>query len=417
VNRFLGWSVAPEDASPVQRRNFLNVQIDGIGVGIVSAAGPFLPVFLTRLGATNLQVGLLTAMPSFTGLLFAILIGRFLQSQRQIVPWFSSARLLVFSSYALTGLVTLVVPREYAIPAVLLIWAVATLPQTIVNVSFSVVMNAVAGPKGRYELMSRRWTILGLTTAITVAIVGQTLDRLQFPINYQIVFIGLSLGGFISYYFSSHIELPDAKPLLREAGRSLSQRVTDYINLIRSQPPFIAFVSKRFVHSFGVSLAAPLFPIYLVRVVQATDAWIGIIGTTQTAIMLIGYWLWTRQSKTRGSRFVLLATTFGLSLYPALVAATRQVELLVLWAALVGIFQAGLDLVFFDELMRTVPPDYSATFVSLAQSLQHLSAVTAPLVGTFLADQIGISGALLVSAGLRFAGFLLFRQGNSRAGN
>lgn len=416
MSRFLRWSVAPDDATPVQRQNFLNVQIDGIGVGVVSAAGPFLPVFLTRLGATNFQVGLLTAMPSFTGLLFAILIGRFLQSRRQIVPWFSGARFLVFSSYALTGLVTLVVPREYAVPAVLLIWAVATLPQTVVNVSFSVVMNAVAGPKGRYELMSRRWTILGLTTSITVAIVGQVLDHLQFPLNYQVVFIGLSLGGFISYYFSSHIQLPDARPLLREAGRSLSQRVMDYVNLIRSQPPFVTFVSKRFVHSFGVSLAAPLFPIYLVRVVQASDAWIGIIGTTQTAIMLIGYWLWTRQSKKRGSRFVLLATTLGLSLYPALVAVTRQVEVLVLWAALVGIFQAGLDLVFFDELMRTVPPEYSATFVSLAQSLQHLSAVTAPLVGTFLADQIGISGALLVSAALRFAGFLLFRQGDHRAG-
>jgi MFS family permease len=59
-------------------------------------------------------------------------------------------------------------------------------------------------------------------------------------------------------------------------------------------------------------------------------------------------------------------------------------------------------------LMRTVPPKYSATFVSLAQSLQYLSAVASPLVGTFLADHIGLSGGLWVSAALRLAGFALF---------
>jgi len=56
-----------------------------------------------------------------------------------------------------------------------------------------------------------------------------------------------------------------------------------------------------------------------------------------------------------------------------------------------------------------VPPDQTATFVALAQSVQYLSAVVAPLVGTFLADSpIGLGGALLVSAALRLVGWALF---------
>ena len=35
----------------------------------------------------------------------------------------------------------------------------------------------------------------------------------------------------------------------------------------------------------------------------------------------------------------------------------ERVEWVVLYAGLAGIFQAGLDLVFFDELMRTVPAE------------------------------------------------------------
>jgi hypothetical protein len=253
------WSTAPDGATPVQKRNFMAVQIDGVGIGLASAAAPFLPVFLTRLGATNLQVGLLTAMPAFTGLFLALVIGQFLQTRRQVVPWYSGMRFLVVMSYALTGIVPFVAPRNYAVPAVLLIWAVATLPQTFVSVAFSVVMNAVAGPKGRYDLMSRRWTILGLTTSVAVAITGEVLDQIHFPLNYQLVFMGLSMGGLLSYAYSRRIDLPDAEPPPHQPGLSVKQRFKGYIRLIWNERSFVSFTAKRFVFLSGTSLAAPLF--------------------------------------------------------------------------------------------------------------------------------------------------------------
>jgi MFS family permease len=407
INR-IRWSVAPPDAHPLQRRNFLYVQIDAIGIGLANAASPFLPVFLTRLGASNIHVGLLTAMPAATGLILAIVVGNFLQSRRNIVPWFSVARLLVVSSYAATGLAPFFVPRDYLIQTVLLIWAVATIPQTAVAVGFSVVMNAVAGPNHRYELMSRRWSVLGLTSAITVALAGQVLDRVGFALNYQVVFIGLSVGGLISYLFSSRIQIPDTPQHPAAPGRTLFQRGRDYIDLILEHPDFVSFSLKRFVFLTGQTLAIPLFPLYFVREVNANDAEIGLINTSQTAVLLLGYYLWTRQNRAHGSRFVLLTTTFVLSLFPALVAITHEVTLIIILAGLAGIAQAGIDLVFFDELMKTVPVEYSAKFVSLAQSMQYTSSFLAPLVSTVLATQIGLSGALLVSAGIRLVGFLLF---------
>lgn len=402
------WSAAPIGATPIERQNYLNVQIDAIGIGLANAAAPFLPVFLARLGASNFQVGLLTAMPAITGFLLAIIIGQFLQKRRNIVPWFSSARLLTNLAYALTGLVPFILPREFIIPAVLLIWATVTVPQTVVNISFSVVMNAVAGPEGRYELMSRRWSILGFTTAVTVAIIGQILDNLGFPFNYQVVFLGLSVGGLISFYFSSHIELPDSEPLLTQPDLPWPERFKGFVRLIGSEPDFVSFTAKQFVYTTGTALATPLFPLYYVHDVQASDTWIGLINTAQTAIVLVGYYLWVRQSKRYGGRFVLLCTTFGLALHPALVAFSHQPVWIVLYAGLSGIFQAGLNLVFFDELMKTVPPRYSATFVSLAQSTTYLATVAAPIFGTLLADQIGLGMALLLSALLRLLGFGLF---------
>src|SRR5678816_1938100 len=122
-----------EEEVQVQKRNFRNVQVDGVGVSISNVAAPFLPVFLTRLGASNFQVGLLSSMPGMTGLVLAIIVGRFLQTRKNIVPWYSLSRLMVILCYAMTGVLTLTVAGEaseqFVIIATLLIWAFATLPQ------------------------------------------------------------------------------------------------------------------------------------------------------------------------------------------------------------------------------------------------------------------------------------------------
>lgn len=405
--RFPQWSVAPEDTTRVQKQNFYYSQMDAVGIGLSATASSFLPVFLTRLGATSFQVGLLTVMPAIAGFLLSMAIGRFLQSRRNIIPWFSGARLWVVSSYALTGLAPLFVPRAYLVLAILLIWAAATIPQDLVNIAFSVVMNAVAGPRHRYDLLTRRWSILGLVTAVATAGVGQFLVRGSFPVNYQIAFLVLSLGGLISYYYSSRIQLPDTEQL-PPSRASMAEHMSSLVDLVRGESAFVSFSIKRFIFFCGTSLAVPILPLYYVRVLNASDAWIGFVATAQTASTLIGYSLWTRQSRKRGSHFVLLCTTFGLAAYLLLVASTRQIASIALYAALAGIFQAGLDLVFFDELMKTIPPEQSATFVAIAQSLQHLSAIIAPMLGTLLSNSIGIAGALAVAGLLRLAGFVLF---------
>lgn len=402
------WFTEPHIGQEINKKNFLFVQIDAIGIGLANAAAPFLPVFLARSGASNFQVGLLTSMPAFTGLLLALVIGGYLQRKSNIIPWFSTARLLVVLSYALTGIAPFIVPKEYLVVTILGIWALATLPQTIVAILFSVVMNTVAGPNGRFELMSRRWSMMGLTTSITVVIVGQVLDRMGFPFNYQIVFMALSVGGLISYYFSSHLEIPHREiPVKTEKIKRLDS-IKLYWAQIFNHKPFINFALRRFIYLSGVSLAAPLFPLYLVRELHASDAWIGLISTSSTAVMVVGYFFWVNRSRKHGTREVLLWTTFGLAIYPFLYALTGRVELIVLLAGMAGIFQAGLDLIFFDELMRTIPVEFSATFVSFAQSMQYLSAVVSPFLGTYLADTIGISGGLMVAAGIRLLGFILF---------
>lgn len=402
---------SPRDAPPLQRRNFLYAQLEGVGISLANAASPFLPVFLARLGATNFQVGLISAMPAFAGLVLAIALGRMLQRQRQIVPWYAWGRFLSIIAFGGMALATLVLPARFAVLAVLAIWAAATVPQTVVSICFSLVMKGVAGPNRRYDLLSRRWSLMGLLTAIALAVASPLLAIIAFPLNYQLLFIVLSLGAFIVVYFSLQIKLPELPAPTPAAARpGLRARLRSLPASLRSEPAFVKFTYQRFIYLAGVSLAVPIFPLYYVRVAHASDASIGVIGTSQTITLLLGYWLWTRLSQRRGSRLVLLSTALALALFPALTAATDNVPLLVILAGASGIFQAGLDLVFFDELMKRVPDDRAPMFIAFDTSAQNLSAVAAPLLGTLLADQVGLGGALLVSAGLRLAACFLFAR-------
>jgi MFS family permease len=155
-----------------------------------------------------------------------------------------------------------------------------------------------------------------------------------------------------------------------------------------------------------------LIPIYLVRVVKASDSWISYITMAQTAILIIGYFVWTRVSRRRGSRTVLLWTTLGISHYTLLIAFTEVPWQIALLAGFAGIFQAGLDLVLFDELIKTVQVEYSAVFVSVAQMMQYLAAIIAPMLGSLLADSISLQAGLIGSAILRFLGFVAFFTGS-----
>src|SRR5215813_9643384 len=129
LGRLMRWLTRPAN---VQERNVRNVLIDGIGVGLVSGVSTFLSVFLVRLGASPFLVGLLTAMPALTGMVLAIPVGRMLERQRNIVPWYSRARVWVLGSYAITGLVPFIFPPSAAPIPIIVIWAIATVPQTIV---------------------------------------------------------------------------------------------------------------------------------------------------------------------------------------------------------------------------------------------------------------------------------------------
>ena len=73
-----------------------------------------------------------------------------------------------------------------------------------------------------------------------------------------------------------------------------------------------------------------------------------------------------------------------------------------------AMMSAGLNLVLFDEMMKTVPGRHIVTFSGVDNALFNLSSITAPVLGAVLGTVLGIGPALLVAAGVTLVGAILF---------
>jgi MFS family permease len=395
-------------AQSIRARNWRLVQADSVFIGVVNASGTFLPVFLLRLGASASDIGLLTALPALTAFVLAIPFGRWLQRRRNIVPWYSRLRLVAWSSYAVMAAAAALLPREQAIPVLLAVWALASLPSTAALVGFPQVMDGAAGPGGRFDLLGRRWAIAGVSGAVSVALGGQLLGAFPFPTNFEVLLVIVSIAGFGSYLQSSRLLIPDQPQVAVAARAPVRERLLGLWRLVVANRPFVGFELRGFVYVSAIGLSMPLLPLFYVHEVGAPDAWIGVIGSATSAGSVLGYLVARQLARGRGATMTLLPSLLVVALAPAVLSVIGWLPGVAAIGFVMGVAGAGAQLALFDQMMRRIPPEHGVTFSSVDQTLSNLAIIVAPNIGGLLAIAIGVRPTLLVLAALGLLAFGLF---------
>ena len=397
---------APPQES-VRARNYRLVAIDSAFVGVVSAAGPFLPVFLVRLGASGGEVGLLSSIPALTAVLLAIPVGRWLQRRRNIVPLYSKVRATGWMAYAAMGLIGALLPAEAAIPLMLATWAAASVASTAGVVAFPIVMDGAAGPNGRFDLLGRRWMIAGLSMTMTIALAGQLLRVVPFPGNFAGLLALFSVAGIGSALISRQLVIPDQAQLAPPAA-ARSPRLRALVDLVRAQPSFIRFELRSIAYTASIGLVMPLLPLFYVREVQAPDAWIGIIGSAQAAGAVVGYFSAWRIARRRSGSAIVFPSMLAAAAVPAMLSAVDWLPAVAALAFVAGVAAAGTQLALFDQLVARIPRDHGVTFSSVDQTIQNIALIAAPSLGGLLAVTVGVRPGLLVATAFGLLACVLF---------
>jgi len=398
----------------VQRRNVLFVAIDGAIIGLMSAAGTFVSVFVIRLGASALWVSLLSSIPSAIRLVMAIPWSRYAERQTRPQVVFSRARLAVHVVYPLVAVLPFFLPDAWIARAVVLTWALTAFPGSLSNIMFTVVMGHSVPPQRRAFLMSRRWMVMGIAKLISLPLASQLIERLVFPVGYQIVFgvnFVLALGAF---YCAAQLCTQERQAQPTQRDQPIVQRVRASLSEVLRARSFVAFVGGRALFNLGLALVSAMIPIYWVNHLHAGESWIGYFTATLSAATLVSYAPWVRIKRKWGTWKTLIASVLVSALYPALLALTRSPVAVLPVIALNGLAAGGMNLAFFDALFETCPSEREERYVAINTTAINLMGVIGPPIAAALLLFLSIRWVLALGTLVALLGVAVFALASLR---
>lgn len=381
--------------------------------GVLSGlAGSFLSVFVLRLGGSNNLIGLLTSLPALITILWLVPAGRIIERQPSRLRVVLITGVLMRLAYLLVALVPLlfVAFRAEAVVAVVVL---GTIPASMSIVAFSALMADVVPVQRRARVVGLRNFLVSVSSTLAVLLGGWFLDLAPFPANFQWLFAAGFLTSLVSIYYLGRLKVPDVampSPPVDAPPTPLMRRLRDHLGMLLGHRPFARFALCAFAYHWGLYLTIPLYSIYWVRHLHASDSWIGFIAMVLGAVTALAYPFWGQQASRRGTRKVLLVSAFAGTLYPILTGLSPSVEPLLIAAVVGGVASAGFGLSLFNRLLEVTPDERRPSFLAAYNVLINIAVFVAPMIGTALIDSIGIVNALLLGGLLRFAGFLAFAR-------
>ncbi|MBI5303095.1 MAG: MFS transporter [Chloroflexi bacterium] len=402
--------IKPGESIEDQNRWHLYGEIAWYGVlfGMIQA---FLPVFVLRLGGSDVHVGLVTALPALIIAVFSMPGSLLVERERKPLSALIFSALIQRSGYLAIALVPFFFVTHRADLVIVLI-GLLSIPLAIAAIGFTAMFARAVKPERRAHVVSIRNVWLGVSSTAVALLGGRFLDWVVFPLNFQILFAIGFLAGMVGLYHLARLHVPN-EPSVAPTRTRLSWRAT--LTMVTTQRAFARYAITLFIYHWGLFFAAPLFTIYWVRNLGASDGWIGIINMVTNATTIIAFPLWGRAATRQGNRRVLILTSAALASIPIVTAFAPSLETLLFVAFLGGVIAPGFSLAFFNGLLEACPEQHRATYVGAFNALINVAAFLAPILSSSLTVLFSVPLLLVVAGAMRLTGAILIWRGRALA--
>jgi MFS family permease len=393
---------------PELRDNFRRLYADIIWFGVLSGSTmAFVSIFAARLGATGLQIGLLTAGPALVNLLFSLPAGSWLEGQPLIRASFWSALLYRIGYLAFIALPCLM-GSAGQILALVLITLLMSLPGTTLAIGFNALFAEVVPEEWRAEVVGRRNALLAVSMTVSTLLSGALLDIFAFPLNYQIVFGLGALGAALSTYNLARLHSTASKP--QPVSAASAWRSLVHFDLLRGR--FGLFLAAYLLFYTFQYTCLPLFPLVYVNTLKLSDGMISLgNGLFYTAMFLVSLRL-----KSLAVRFghhrLLAAGAILFASYPFFLGLARGPGLYWVAAASGGVAWGLVSASMLNRLMDKTPKESRSAGMAFHNVVLSLGILTGSLLGPMIGNAMGAQPAVLLGSGLRLlAGLLMIVWG------
>jgi MFS family permease len=396
----------------IVERNLRFLVIEMFWAAIFTGCVSFNATYMIRLGGSNLLISLLTSGAALINAMatmpFAALLERTARRRPLIVGSLAILRLGHLALIAIPWL------AGWRAEMMLLVLLLLNVPVALFTAGWLPLLAEIIPLRRRAKVFSSRNITLGITVTICTFLFGVWLDRAPFPFNYQLLYALAVVSSSLSTVYVARITMPDSAVAAPADRQPLSLKLLR--ELIGAHRPFANIILNTLIFNIAVWMAVPLQPIYFVRTLGASNAWLGLWLGLVSGGTILGNLLWTRQIDKRGATWALLRATVLSSAYYFLIGAFPNLTLILLFSLLAGLINPGVELSHLNVLFEVCPAERRATYMGAYVTAMNVGAFIAPLAVAPLTNLIGAQALVLVLGALRLLGATLFLLNPVRVG-
>lgn len=394
-------------------RNAWYLVVEIFWAAILGSIATFNAAYAIRLGADNFQVSLLSSAPALLAALISFPAGKFFERRSKRMPWIMGSLLIYRAGFLLVAAVPWLgfIDVQPGLLAVLILILIGP-PAHFFNVGWIAMLGEVVPEGKRAAVFAARNITNQITVGVVVFLCGLWLTRITFPINYQSLYLVGFLSAMLSSAYLLKLHVPDSVAIPRvppeKRRRPLSETLRAARAALTDHPAFMRITLNTLLHGFGVWMAAPLYTLYYVRQLNASESWLGLNGTIASIGTIAGFSLWRWLISKWGEPVSLKRTIVLIGLYPMLVGLTPSLPVILVYGVLNGLIVPGTNLSHFNLLLKVTPPEARPTYTAIYVTIMNIGAFISPLISVAIADTIGLAPMLVISGLLSIIGSTSF---------
>lgn len=408
------------DVPEKYRSNFVNLYLDIAWYGVLSGtAVNFLNVYATRLGASGLQIGLLTATAAIVNLFLAIPAGHWISKRHtgKAVFWSS---VLFRIGYLFWIPLPWLFNEQGQIWSLIILTFLMAIPLTPLGVGFNALFAEAVPDRFRARVAGTRNITFAIAYMLTSFIAGYLLKNMAFPEGYQVVFAIGAIGAAMSSYHLYHVKplpetiiAPPSDPIpVSDPRPSAPRGLTAALRLDVWQSRFKNVLLALFIFHFAHYLSNPIYPLYNVRVLNLNDSHIG----NGTAFYYLSVLLASTQLGRIVHRFGNKRVTgwgvAGMATYPIMLAFAHTVWEFYVLSFIGGLLFALVNGAYANYMLENIPPDDRPSHLAWYTIMFNFAVLASSIIGPLVADGIGLVAALILFGVARIvAGLILLKWG------
>lgn len=369
----------------------------------------YVTLFALAFGATNGQVGIVTAAANFLGALALFPGARLTErvGRRQPVIIWSAGWLGRLVLLGLAAIPFLTGQPALAIALIIIFNGLRSFLGSLANPAWTAMVADLVPDFMRGAYFGRRNMAMGLAALAVAPIAGRLINLgnsvagFDF-LGYQSIFFFAFLFGMISTFSFRRIAEPPVS-----AGANRPHQRGDLRRALRASPAFLGLVASAFVWNMALQIAGPFFNVYLVAELDATTAMVGLVASVSSLTAIFGQQAFGRWLDRKGALWVIMVSGLFIPALPLAWMFITEPWHVGIINTFGGFLWAGYNLANFNLLLELTPDEQRPRAVALFQMAVFSSSVIGPVLGGILADVFSYQLIFFLSGAGRLLGMII----------